>query len=100
MFITALLCAKPKSKFVLVACRSQVSGHTINLIRERLGDKFEFMQFDPFENSSYIFSPDDGVLQRTQKSAESKKLERTEHVHKWLQQSNGGRGVSKNAVNK
>ncbi|XP_011313758.1 39S ribosomal protein L33, mitochondrial isoform X2 [Fopius arisanus] len=55
MFITALLCAKPKSKFVLVACRSQVSGHTINLIRERLGDKFEFMQFDPFVQTTAYY---------------------------------------------
>ncbi|XP_063988418.1 large ribosomal subunit protein bL33m [Diachasmimorpha longicaudata] len=48
MFITSLLCAKPKSKFVLVLCESMVSGHKVNLVRERLGDKMEFMQFDPY----------------------------------------------------
>ncbi|XP_015127868.1 39S ribosomal protein L33, mitochondrial isoform X2 [Diachasma alloeum] len=48
MFITAWLCAKPKSKFVLVLCESMVSGHKVNLIRERLAEKMEFMQFDPY----------------------------------------------------
>lgn len=32
----------------MVQVESVVSGHRINLIRERLAEKFEFVKFDPF----------------------------------------------------
>lgn len=38
----------------MVRMESVVSGHKINKIRERLGDKLEIIQFDPL--SKYIFN--------------------------------------------
>ncbi|XP_014472037.1 PREDICTED: 39S ribosomal protein L33, mitochondrial [Dinoponera quadriceps] len=46
MFLTNAL-LKPKSKNILVAVQSVITGHTRVHVRERLGDKLEFIAFDP-----------------------------------------------------
>ncbi len=38
---------KPKAESVIVDCKSLVSGYHIQRIRPRLGDKLEFMCWDP-----------------------------------------------------
>jgi len=48
MFLTNVLLKKVKAKDILVCLESVVSGHKINLIRPRLGDKMEVLRFDPW----------------------------------------------------
>ena len=38
---------KPKAELVLVACKSIASDHQISVRKSRLGDKVEFLAFDP-----------------------------------------------------
>ncbi|XP_034944108.1 39S ribosomal protein L33, mitochondrial [Chelonus insularis] len=56
MFLTLINCAKKaKSKHILVSCASLVSGHRVNRIRERLGDKLEFLYFDPYVQEKVVY---------------------------------------------
>ncbi|XP_054267691.1 39S ribosomal protein L33, mitochondrial-like [Macrosteles quadrilineatus] len=48
MFLTlALLAKKAKAKHIMVEMVSLVSGHKTFAVRERLGDKLEYIRFDP-----------------------------------------------------
>jgi len=47
MFLTRVLLAKAKAKFILVEVKSVVSGHSMTRRRERLADKLEFIAYDP-----------------------------------------------------
>ncbi|KAK3925791.1 39S ribosomal protein L33, mitochondrial [Frankliniella fusca] len=55
MFLTIVLRAKPKTKNVLVMCESIASGHRLNSVRERTGDKLEFIRFDPTIQQESIY---------------------------------------------
>jgi len=46
---------KPKADVVLVGCRSVVSGHFRHMRRARLGDKVEFLAFDPWIQKEAIY---------------------------------------------
>lgn len=45
---SCLFAKKAKSKHLLVAADSLVSGHRRNIFRERTADKAEFFDYDPF----------------------------------------------------
>ena len=49
------LSKKPKADVVLVECRSVVSGHFRSMRRARLGDKVEFLAFDPWIQKEVIY---------------------------------------------
>jgi ribosomal protein L33 len=49
------LAKKPKADVVLVECRSVVSGHYRSMRRTRLGDKVEFLAFDPWIQKEVIY---------------------------------------------
>ena len=49
---------KTKADVVLVACRSVVSGHFRHMRRARLGDKVEFLAFDPWIQKEVIYRED------------------------------------------
>jgi len=53
MFLTNVLFKKVKAKDILVCLESIVSGHKINLIRTRLGDKMEIIRYDPWKWSVF-----------------------------------------------
>ena len=54
-----ILCAKkPKADVVLVGCKSVVSGHFRHMRRARLGDKVEFLAFDPWIQKEVIYRED------------------------------------------
>ncbi|XP_041981505.1 39S ribosomal protein L33, mitochondrial [Aricia agestis] len=55
MFLTNVLLKKAKSKSIMVMMESVVSGHRINLIRERLADKLEVIRFDPFIQQESLY---------------------------------------------
>jgi len=55
MFLTNVLLKKVKAKDILVCLESVVSGHKINLIRPRLGDKMEVLRFDPWIRMECIY---------------------------------------------
>ena len=46
---------KPKADVVLVSCKSVVSGHFRPMRRARLGDKVEFLAFDPWIQKEVIY---------------------------------------------
>ena len=46
---------KRKADVVLVDCRSIVSGHFRSMRRARLGDKVEFLAFDPWIQKEVIY---------------------------------------------
>ena len=46
---------KPKADVVLVGCKSVVSGHFRSMRRARLGDKVEFLAFDPWIQREAIY---------------------------------------------
>ncbi|XP_044005237.1 39S ribosomal protein L33, mitochondrial [Aphidius gifuensis] len=50
-----LLAKKTKTKNILVMVQSMVSGHCMNRIRERLGDKLEFIGFDPHVQANVLY---------------------------------------------
>ena len=50
-----LFAKKPKADVVLMACRSVVSGHFRHMRRARLGDKVEFLAFDPWIQKEVIY---------------------------------------------
>jgi len=56
-FATGIPCLnkKPKADVVLVGCRSVVSGHFRSMRRARLGDKVEFLAFDPWIQKEVIY---------------------------------------------
>merc|ERR1712131_255717 len=56
MFLTQVLLKKVKAKDILVGRESIVSGHKINLIRPRLGDKLEIIRFDPWSELPTTFT--------------------------------------------
>ena len=51
----ALFAKKPKADVVLVGCKSVVSGHFRPMRRARLGDKVEFLAFDPWIQQEVIY---------------------------------------------
>ena len=51
----ALFVKKPKADVVLVGCKSVVSGHFRSMRRTRLGDKVEFLAFDPWIQQEVIY---------------------------------------------
>ena len=51
----SMLDKKPKADVVLVDCRSIVSGHFRSERRARLGDKLEFLAFDPWIQREVIY---------------------------------------------
>ncbi|KAF3421339.1 hypothetical protein E2986_12058 [Frieseomelitta varia] len=55
MFLTNVLCKKVKSKHILVLVESVASGHKRIKMRERLGDKIEEVQFDPYVRANVIY---------------------------------------------
>lgn len=56
MQLTRLLLAKrPKAKSILVIVESAISGHRVVLSRERIADKLEFIQFDPYIQRESIY---------------------------------------------
>ncbi len=46
---------KPKSDFVLVDCKSFVTDFSIQRVRPRMGDKLEFMCWDPLVQQEVLF---------------------------------------------
>ena len=56
-FVTGrpLLAKKAKADVILVACKSVVSGHFRPMRRARLGDKIEFLAFDPWVQKEVIY---------------------------------------------
>ncbi|KAK0091523.1 hypothetical protein PV326_003081 [Microctonus aethiopoides] len=50
-----LLAKKAKSKHILVLVESMVTGHHKNIVRERLGDKLEFIGYDPLVGTDVLF---------------------------------------------
>merc|ERR1712116_60197 len=61
MFLTNVLLKKVKAKDILVCLESVVSGHKINLIRPRLGDKMEVLRFDPWIRMEYLQGKEEGA---------------------------------------
>ncbi|KAF7392906.1 hypothetical protein HZH66_008739 [Vespula vulgaris] len=55
MFLTNILLKKAKSKSILVLVESVVSGHTRHMVRERVADKIEVIQFDPYIQTMAIY---------------------------------------------
>ncbi|CAH1976940.1 unnamed protein product [Acanthoscelides obtectus] len=55
MFLTRILFKKAKSKCIMVQMESIVSGHTYNLIRERLAEKAETIRFDPYIQKESVY---------------------------------------------
>nr|XP_050856610.1 39S ribosomal protein L33, mitochondrial [Vespula vulgaris] len=55
MFLTNILLKKAKSKSILVLVESVVSGHTKHMVRERVADKIEVIQFDPYIQTMAIY---------------------------------------------
>ncbi|XP_043673597.1 39S ribosomal protein L33, mitochondrial [Vespula pensylvanica] len=55
MFLTNILLKKAKSKSILVLVESIVSGHTRHMVRERVADKIEVIQFDPYIQTMAIY---------------------------------------------
>ncbi|CAL1686216.1 unnamed protein product [Lasius platythorax] len=55
MFLTNALLKKTKSKLILVVAESLISGHKLVRIRERLGDKVEFISFDPLVQHEALY---------------------------------------------
>ncbi|XP_011142115.1 39S ribosomal protein L33, mitochondrial [Harpegnathos saltator] len=48
MLLTNILFKKAKSKLIMVSARSVISDHMLIRIRERVGEKLEFIAFDPY----------------------------------------------------
>lgn len=46
---------KPKAESILVMCESISGTHRVSRIRPRLGDKLEFMAFDPFIRKEVLY---------------------------------------------
>jgi ribosomal protein L33 len=55
MFITNVLLKKVKTKLVLTLCESVVSGHRLYIPRERIGEKLEFIRYDPFVRAEVVY---------------------------------------------
>ena len=56
-----MLAKKPKADVVLVGCKSVVSGHFRPMRRARLGDKVEFLAFDPWVQQEVIYREEEKI---------------------------------------
>ena len=52
---SALFAKKPKADVIVVGSKSVVSGHFRPMRRARLGDKVEFLAFDPWVQKEVIY---------------------------------------------
>ncbi|XP_029163954.1 39S ribosomal protein L33, mitochondrial [Nylanderia fulva] len=55
MFLTNALLKKAKSKQILVMVESLISGHRLIRIRDKLGDKLEFLHYDPLVRQDALY---------------------------------------------
>ncbi|XP_004925954.1 large ribosomal subunit protein bL33m [Bombyx mori] len=55
MFLTNVLFKKAKSKYIMVIIESAVSGHQKTRIRDRLADKMESIEFDPYIQQESLY---------------------------------------------
>ncbi|XP_012276086.1 39S ribosomal protein L33, mitochondrial [Orussus abietinus] len=55
MFLTNVLLKKAKSKAIMVVMESVISGHKRTAVRERLGDKLEFVVYDPYMRMECLY---------------------------------------------
>ncbi|KAI3388475.1 hypothetical protein SNEBB_002618 [Seison nebaliae] len=55
MFLSLCRHARKKGRVILVECESYLTGHKIEKLRDRLGDKLEFVQKDPLMNELSLY---------------------------------------------
>ena len=86
MFLTCVnLAKKAKADRVIVLCKSVASGHGRQKARARLGDKLEFMDWDPMINREVLYREDKKIRSlRDEQVQMVTRLKKTNNIHnKW-----------------
>ena len=86
MFLTCVnLAKKAKADRVIVLCKSVATGHGRQKARARLGDKLEFIDWDPSINREVLYREDKKIRSlRDEQVKMVTRLKQTNNVHnKW-----------------
>ena len=86
MFLTCVnLAKKAKADRVIVLCKSVATGHWRQKARPRLGDKLEFMDWDPKINRVVLYREDKKIRSlRDEQVQQVTRLKKTNNIHnKW-----------------